>query len=67
MAIAVAVPVGDETADRMIDALADRVRELKIAPYTDPQSDMGPVISRESLDRIHSYIKQGLERVRAGG
>lgn len=61
MAISVAVPVGDETADKMIEALAPRVKELKIAPYTDPESDMGPIVSRESLDKIHSYIKQGLD------
>ena len=61
MAISVAVPVGEGTADRLIAALADRVRNLNIAPYTDPASDMGPIISRESLARIHDYIRQGLE------
>jgi len=61
MAISVAVPVGAETADRLIAALTPRVEALKIAPYTDPESDMGPVITRESFDRIHSYIDQGIE------
>ncbi len=61
MAISVAVPVGDETADRVIQALAPRVKELKIAPYTDPQSDMGPVITGDSLERIHNYIQQGVD------
>lgn len=62
MAISVAVPVGEDTADRMIDVLAPRVRTLKVAPFTDPSSELGPVISKQSYDRIHSYIEQGLEK-----
>lgn len=61
MAISVAVPVGEETADRLIEALAPRVQALKVAPYTDAESDMGPVITDDSLQRIHGYIKQGIE------
>jgi malonate-semialdehyde dehydrogenase (acetylating)/methylmalonate-semialdehyde dehydrogenase len=59
MAISVAVPVGPETADRLIDVLAPRVEALKVAPYDDPTSDMGPVISKQSLDRILGYIAEG--------
>ncbi len=62
MAISVAVPVGEETADRLIEALAPRVRALKIAPWTDPASDMGPVISADSRRRILDYIDEGLAR-----
>ncbi len=59
MAVSVAVPVGEETADRLIDALAPRVASLRVAPYTDPASEMGPVVSRDSLERIHGYIDDG--------
>ncbi len=59
MAVSVAVPVGEETADRLIDALAPRVAALRVAPYTDPASEMGPVVSRDSLERIHGYIDDG--------
>ncbi len=62
MAISVAVPVGDETADRLVETLAPRVRALKVAPYTDPAAELGPVITRQSYDRIHDYIDQGLEK-----
>ncbi|WP_170379669.1 CoA-acylating methylmalonate-semialdehyde dehydrogenase [Ruegeria atlantica] len=62
MAISVAVPVGEDTADRLIDVLAPRVRALKVAPFTDPSSELGPVISKQSYDHIHSYIEQGLEK-----
>ena len=61
MAIAVAVAIGDETADRLIEVLTPRVQSLKIAPYTDANSDMGPIITPESLNRIHGYIEQGLK------
>ncbi|MCR9140210.1 MAG: CoA-acylating methylmalonate-semialdehyde dehydrogenase [Alphaproteobacteria bacterium] len=62
MAISVAVPVGEETADRLVKALEPRIRALKVAPYTDPESELGPVISKASYDRIHDYIDQGLEK-----
>lgn len=61
MAISVAVPVGDETADRLINTLKPRVESLKIAPYTDPESDMGPVITKASYDKIHSLIQEGID------
>ena len=60
MAISVAVAVGDGTADRMIAALEPRIRSLKVAPYTDPESELGPVISKQSFDKIHGYIDEGL-------
>ncbi len=61
MAISIAVPVGEETADRLVAALEPRVRALKVAPYTDPESELGPVISKQSYNRIHHLIEQGLE------
>ena len=60
MAISVAVPVGDETADRLVAALAPRVRALKVAPYTDPEAEMGPVITKQAQEKINGYIDQGV-------
>jgi malonate-semialdehyde dehydrogenase (acetylating)/methylmalonate-semialdehyde dehydrogenase len=60
MAIAVAVAVGDDTADRFIENLAPRVRALKVAPYTDLESEMGPIVTRDSLDKILGYIDAGI-------
>ena len=59
MAVSVAVPVGEETADRLVTALEPRVRSLKVAPYTDPASELGPVISKQSYNKIHNLIEQG--------
>ena len=62
MAVSVAVPVGEGTADHLVEALEPRVRALKVAPYTDPESELGPVISKQSFDKIHRLIGQGLEQ-----
>ncbi len=60
MAISVAVPVGEDTADRLMDKLIPRVESLKIGPSTDPDADFGPVVTKEALDRIHNYIDVGV-------
>jgi len=59
MAISVAVPVGADTADAFVQQLAPRVQALKVGPYTDPQAEMGPVITRESQQKIERYIAEG--------
>ncbi len=61
MAVSVAVPVGEETADRLVDSLKPRVESLKVAPYTDPSSELGPVITRQSLERIERLIGEGID------
>jgi malonate-semialdehyde dehydrogenase (acetylating)/methylmalonate-semialdehyde dehydrogenase len=60
MAVSVAVPVGKDTADRLISTLKPRVEGLKVGPYTDPASEMGPVITRQSFDRIRGLISEGI-------
>ncbi len=61
MAISVVVAVGDETADRLLDMLIPRVHALKIGPYTDPEAEMGPLITREHLNKVRGYIDSGVE------
>ena len=60
MAIAVAVPVGEETASRLVETLAPRVGALKIGPSTDPDAEMGPLVTREHLDKVLGYIDLGV-------
>ena len=60
MAISVAVPVGEETADRLVAALKDRIGALKIGRSDDPEADFGPLVSRDALDRIRRYIDIGV-------
>jgi malonate-semialdehyde dehydrogenase (acetylating)/methylmalonate-semialdehyde dehydrogenase len=61
MAIAVAVPVGEKTADRLVEALAPKIRVMKVGPATDPESEMGPVITAEAKQRIADLIGQGIK------
>jgi malonate-semialdehyde dehydrogenase (acetylating)/methylmalonate-semialdehyde dehydrogenase len=60
MAISVAVPVGENTADKLVEALAPRVRSLKVGPATDPESEMGPVVTADAKRRITSLIDKGV-------
>ncbi|WP_375410908.1 CoA-acylating methylmalonate-semialdehyde dehydrogenase [uncultured Methylobacterium sp.] len=61
MAISVAVPVGRETADALIERLVPRVRALKVGPGTDAEAEMGPLVSRAHLNKVSSYIDTGVE------
>ncbi len=45
MAVSVAVPVGEKTADMLLQKLIPRVESLKIGPSTDAQADYGPMIT----------------------
>lgn len=62
MAVSVAVPVGEETADRVVAALRPRIEKLKVGPASDVSSEMGPVITREAQNRIKSLIASGVEQ-----
>jgi malonate-semialdehyde dehydrogenase (acetylating)/methylmalonate-semialdehyde dehydrogenase len=60
MAISVAVPVGETTANRLISALEPKIRSLKIGPGTDPEADMGPLVTKQHLDKVRGYIDAGV-------
>jgi malonate-semialdehyde dehydrogenase (acetylating)/methylmalonate-semialdehyde dehydrogenase len=63
MAISVAVPVGEETADRLIEKLVPRVEKLKVGPYTAGDDvDMGPVVTAAAKERILGLINSGVEQ-----
>jgi malonate-semialdehyde dehydrogenase (acetylating)/methylmalonate-semialdehyde dehydrogenase len=61
MAVSVAVPVGEETADALVAALKPRIEKLKIGPATDSDAEMGPVVTKQHRDKILSYIDKGVE------
>jgi malonate-semialdehyde dehydrogenase (acetylating)/methylmalonate-semialdehyde dehydrogenase len=61
MAISVAVPVGDKTADALVAKLKPRVEALKIGPATDKDAQMGPIVSKAQRDKIVGYIDAGVE------
>ena len=59
MAISVAVAVGP-VADRLVETLAPRVRALRVGAGTEPDVDMGPLVTRAHLDRVSGYIDSGV-------
>ncbi len=60
MAISVVVAVGD-AADRLVDAIRVRMDKLQIGPGDDPESEMGPLITREHRDRVAGYVGTGAD------
>ena len=62
MAVSVAVPVGEQTADRLIAKLAPRVESLKIGPYTAGDDvDFGPLVTKEAYIRVKGLVDRGIE------
>lgn len=59
MAISVAVPIGEEVANRLVEKLIPRVAALKIGPYSQKNAEMGPVITKDAQSRICNLISQG--------
>ena len=63
MAISVAVPVGEKTADALRERLVPRIEALKVGPYTSEEDvDYGPVITAQAKDRINGLISSGVEQ-----
>ncbi len=60
MAISVVVAVGD-VGDPLVDAIAARVDTLVIGPGSDPDSQMGPLVTREHRDRVAGYVAAGAD------
>ncbi len=58
MAVSVVVAVGD-VGDPLVDAIAARVAKLVIGPGDDPDSQMGPLITREHRDTVAGYVGAG--------
>jgi malonate-semialdehyde dehydrogenase (acetylating)/methylmalonate-semialdehyde dehydrogenase len=61
MAISVAVPVGQKTADLLVEKLIPRVESLKIGPSSDPQADYGPMVTRALRDKVKDYVDIGVK------
>ncbi|HTN95747.1 MAG TPA: CoA-acylating methylmalonate-semialdehyde dehydrogenase [Nordella sp.] len=61
MAISVAVPVGEATADALVAKLIPRVEKLKVGLSTDREADYGPLVTKAHLDKVKSYIDLGVK------
>ncbi len=61
MAISGAIAVGKETEQKFIAILKEKIANLKVGPYTDPEVDFGPVITKQSKENIIKHIDFALE------
>ncbi|MGH6854887.1 MAG: CoA-acylating methylmalonate-semialdehyde dehydrogenase [Aestuariivirga sp.] len=61
MAISVAVPVGEATANALMEKLVPRVEALKVGLSTDREADYGPLVTKQALERVKGYIDVGLK------
>ncbi len=63
MAISVAVPVGDQTADALMARLIPKVEDLRVGPYTAGDDvDFGPLITKEAKERVLGLIQSGVKQ-----
>ena len=60
MAISVAVAVGD-AGDALMEHLAPRAQSLKVGPGMDSDSEMGPLVTAQHLEKVRGYIDLGVE------
>ena len=61
MAISAVVTVGD-IGDDFIKAVKERLPKVKVGPGTEPENEMGPLITREHRDKVASYLDSGKEQ-----
>ena len=62
MAISVPVPVGEKVADELMDRMVPLVKKLPVGPPSDSSVAMGPVITKQSLERITALLQSGVNQ-----
>ena len=60
LAPSVAVAVGN-VGDKLVDELSKKVEALKIGPGMDKNSEMGPLVTKEHLERVRGYVDLGIK------
>jgi malonate-semialdehyde dehydrogenase (acetylating)/methylmalonate-semialdehyde dehydrogenase len=56
MAVSVIVAVGD-VAQPLVDAIKERIPQVKVGDGMDPSSEMGPLVTSEHRDKVASYVE----------
>jgi len=62
MALSVAVAVGDETANRLVEKIQEGMRDLAVGDYSDSTNSFGPVITREHQQKVIEHITSAEEQ-----
>ena len=60
MAQSVAVAVGD-IGDELVSRLSKKAEALKVGPGMDKASEMGPLVTKEHLERVRGYVDLGVK------
>ena len=60
MAIPLVVAVGDAAADAIVAGLQAEIDKMKVGAGTDAGSDMGPLITKQHLEKVTGYVEQGI-------
>lgn len=61
MALSVAVTIGDKLGDALVAKMKPKVEALKIGPGTDPNVEMGPLVTKQHLEKVKSLVDAGVE------
>jgi malonate-semialdehyde dehydrogenase (acetylating) / methylmalonate-semialdehyde dehydrogenase len=62
MALSVAVIVGDDIADQLIEKLTQEIQQLKFGHYANQQNDFGPLITQAHKDKVQAHIDSAEEQ-----
>lgn len=60
MAIPLVVAIGDDTADKVVEALKVEIAQMKVGPGTDDRNDMGPLVTRQHYEKVKAYVDSGV-------
>lgn len=60
MAIPLVVAIGDDTADKVVEALKVEIAKMKVGPGTDDSNDMGPLVTRQHYEKVKAYVDSGV-------
>ena len=60
MAQSVAVAVGG-IGDKLVEKLSRKVEALKVGPGLDKNSEMGPLVTKEHLEKVRGYVDLGVK------
>jgi malonate-semialdehyde dehydrogenase (acetylating)/methylmalonate-semialdehyde dehydrogenase len=61
MAVSHVVAVGD-VADKLVDAIKERLPKIKVGNGLEPDVEMGPLVTREHRDKVASYLDKGRDQ-----
>lgn len=60
MAIPLVVAIGDDTADKVVEALKVEIAKMKVGPGTDHSNDMGPLVTKQHYEKVKAYVDSGV-------